>query len=112
MMKFVPTAALLLAMTAIPAFAGLKPATLDKPLPAQITLTEGNERLAGSLLKYDDDELTLRTGKGERTVKWSQLTGPSVYSLRAQLIDKKSAGEWLDLAELAMQHNLKDQAKM
>ena len=113
MMRFVPTAALLLLATiAIPAFAGLKPATLDKPLLAQVTLTEGNERVAGSLLKYDDDELTLKTGKGERTLKWSQLTGPSLYALRAQLIDKKSAGEWLDLAELAMQHNLKEQAKM
>ena len=112
-MRFVPTAAsLLLAALAMPTFAGLKPATLDKPLPAQVTLVEGKERVAGSLIKYDDDELTLKTGKGERTLKWSQLTGPTMYALRMQLIDKKSAGEWLDLAELGMQQNLKEQARM
>jgi hypothetical protein len=98
-------------LAAIPCFADLKPATLDKPLPAQVTLAEGNERVAGSLLRYDNDELTLKTGKGERTLKWSQLTAPTMYALRSQLIDRKSAPDWLDLAEVAMKNNLKEQAK-
>jgi hypothetical protein len=109
-MRFVPIAAFLLA-AAIPCLADLSPTTLDKPLPAQVTVAEGNERLAGSLLRYDADEFTLKTGKGERTLKWSQLTGPTMYALRSQLIDKKSAGDWLELGEIAMRNDLKVQAR-
>jgi hypothetical protein len=104
--------ALLLTTLCIPPALALTPRSLDKPLPVQLTLTEKSERLAGALLRYDDDSITLRTGKGERTLPWSRLAAPSHYALRAQLIDRKSAADWLELAELGMQLNLKDQARL
>src|SRR5215217_6257193 len=94
--RFLFTTFALLTLTA-PARADLKPTTLDKPLPAQVTLTEKFERVAGSVVRYDADTLVLKTGKGDRELKWSQLTGASQYMIRAQLIDKKSPADWLDL---------------
>lgn len=91
--------------------AELKPTILDKPVLAQLVLNDKNERLAGNILRYDNDTLFLKTGKGERELKWSDLTPVSQYTTRALIIDKKSATEWLDLAEFAMQLDLKEQAK-
>jgi hypothetical protein len=109
-----PRAPLLLlaaVLCAAPALA-LSPKALDKPLPVQLTLTEKSERVAGSLLRFDDDSITVRTGRGERSIPWSKLTPPNHYALRAQLIDRKSAADWLELAELGMELNFKDQARV
>jgi len=102
---------LLVACCTAPALA-LTPKALDKPLPVQLTLTEKSERVAGTLLRYDQEAIVVRTGKGERTLPWSKLAPPSHYALRTQLIDRKSAADWLELAELGMQLNLKDQARL
>ena len=97
----------------MPAFAlaELKATTLEKPTLTQVTLVEKSERISGMLLRYDNETLVLRMGKGERTLRWSDLTGTSQYSLRSTLIDRKSAGDWLELAELGMKWNLKEQAR-
>jgi hypothetical protein len=99
------------ATLAPPAGAELKETTLPKPLLAQVTLNEKSEKVNGTLIRYDDKTLVIRTGKGERNLKWSDLTGGSQYALRAQLIDKKSATDWLEMAELAMRSDLRDQAR-
>jgi hypothetical protein len=108
--RFLFTTIALLALASL-AHGDLKPTTLDKPLPVQVTLTEKSERVAGAVIRYDPETVVVKTGKGERELKWSQLTGPSQYMVRAQLIDKKSAADWLDLAELGMRYDLREQAK-
>lgn len=90
----------------------LKPTKLDKPILANVTLAEKSERVSGNLLAYDAEKLTIRTAKGEREVGWSELAPGSHYAMRAQVADKKDAGEWLSLAELAMRANLREQAKL
>jgi hypothetical protein len=86
--------------------------TLTKPLLTQVTLTDGpGERFSGTLYKYNDTTLYFRTGKGEREIRWAQLTGISQFSIRSQLIDRQSANAWLELAELGMRWDLTDQAR-
>ena len=98
---------------ALPLLAQLKPTTLDKPITVQAAL-EGKpgERVSGQLLRYDDQTLVIKTATHERTLQWSELTGPNRYAIRAQLIDRRNAEDWLDLAELAMQDNMREQAKL
>jgi hypothetical protein len=91
--------------------AELKPTTLDKALFVQLTLREGGEKVSGGLVRYDEQTLVIKTGAGERELAWAKLTGGSEFAVRAQLIDRKSADEWLGLAELAMHNGLENQAK-
>jgi hypothetical protein len=100
--------------TALPGgvFGEIKPTKLDKPILANVVLTENSEKVTGNLLAYDSEKLSLKTGKGEREIKWEDLTAGSQYALRSQLADKKSAADWLDLAELAMRAGLREQAKV
>jgi hypothetical protein len=97
--------------TSLAARAELKPTTLDKPIFVQVTMRDGGEKLAGSLIRFDDDALVVKTGAGERELKWDQLTGASGFTVRAQLIDRKTAAAWLELAEWAMKRDLGEQAK-
>jgi hypothetical protein len=113
-MKRILTAAALLAFglaAGVPARAELKPTTLDKPVPANVTLVEKAEKVGGTLTKFDAESLTIKTTKGDRELKWEDLTPPSRYVLRSKVIDPKSAADWLDQAELAMQCDMREQAK-
>src|SRR5688572_28096144 len=101
---------LILVCTA-PCFGELKPTTLEKPIYVQVSLREGAEKVSGSLIKFDHETLVIKTGGGERVLEWEKLTGASAFAVRAQVIDRKSAEAWLELAELAMQNDLKEQAK-
>src|SRR6266536_1194026 len=78
-----------------------KATTLTKPIPVKVTLAGTFENIDGSLIRYDATSLVIRTGKGERDLKWFGLTRLTHYALRKQLIDPKSAAEWMDLAQLA-----------
>lgn len=92
--------------------AGKPDVVLTRPLLTQVTLGGGaGEKLSGTLFKYNDTTLYFRTGKGEREIRWDQLTGTSQYALRSQLIDRQSANQWLELAEFGMQWDLTDQAR-
>src|SRR6185503_13834035 len=102
---------LVLCLIAVPCFAKLKPTTLDKPLFVQVALREGGEKVSGSLIRFDDEVLVIKSGGGERELKWEQLTGGSGFAVRSQVIDRKSAEQWLELAEWAMHNDLKEQAK-
>jgi hypothetical protein len=94
------------------ALAELKPTTLVKPIFVEIKLNEGSDKITGSLLRFDADSLTIKNAKGEQRLNWSQLTLLSQHAIRSQIIDKKSAADWLDLAELAMKCDLREQAKV
>ena len=96
---------------AVPLRSELKPTTLEKPINATVAL-EGKPGVTGQLVKYDEETLVIKTAKGEQTLKWSELTAASRYNLRATIADKKDAEEWLDLAELAMQAGMREQAKV
>jgi hypothetical protein len=99
-------------MAAVPGYAEIKPTKLDKPILANVVLSENSEKVTGNLLAYDAEKLSLKTGKGDREIRWEELTAGSQYALRSQLANKKDAGEWLELAELAMRAGLREQAKV
>ena len=89
----------------------LRPTTLEKPIAVQAAL-ESKEKVGGQLVKFDAESLTIKTAAGERTIKWSELTAASRYNIRATVADRKDAEQWLDLAELAMQAGMREQAKV
>jgi hypothetical protein len=103
--------AVLCGALAAPCFGELKPTTLEKPIYVQVSLREGAEKVSGSLIKFDNETLVVKTGGGERVLEWEKLSGASAFAVRAQVIDRKSADAWLELAELAMRNDLREQAK-
>jgi hypothetical protein len=93
--------------------AELKATTLDKPIPVQAVLeAKPGEKISGQLVRYDETSLVIKTAAGERTIQWPELTATHRYLLHSQLIDRKNAEDWLDVAELAMKANMREQAKM
>src|SRR4030095_4675661 len=70
------------------------PVTLEKPLYSEVfvrsTTNANNEKVAGNLLRYDEQTLTIKTSKGERDLRWTDLTGTSAYALKSRLIDKNN----------------------
>ena len=91
--------------------AELKETTLAKPIPVNVMLTQKSEKISGSVVKYDAEGCQIKTAKGERQIKWAELTPQSHYVLRTQLLERKTASDWLELAELAMKLDLRDSAK-
>jgi hypothetical protein len=89
----------------------LKAITLAKPLPVKVTLAGTFENIDGSLIRYDAASLVIRTGKGERDLKWFGLTRLTHYALRKQLVDSTSAAEWMDLAQLATKLDMQQEAE-
>lgn len=92
--------------------AELKETYLPRPLPTQVTLNAGNEQVVGSLVKYDAQTIQIKSGRGNREIKWSELTKASRYSLRSELIDRSKAAEWLELAEFGVQCGLPEQTRI
>jgi hypothetical protein len=91
--------------------AELKATTLAKPLPVKVTLSGTFENIDGTLIRYDATSLVIRTGKGERDLKWFGLTRLTHFALRKQLVDPKSAAEWMDLAQLASKLDMQQEAE-
>src|SRR5258706_16063188 len=91
--------------------AELKATTLAKPVPVKVTLASTFENIDGSLIRYDAISLMIRTGKGERNLKWFGLTRLTHYALRKQLVDATSAAEWMDLAQLATKLDMQQEAE-
>lgn len=74
--------------------------TLVKPIYAEVYLRAAqNQKISGMLLRYDDDSFLIKSSTGERSINWNDLTGSSLYTLRARLIDKKKPEDWLNLGE-------------
>ncbi len=74
--------------------------TLVKPIYAEVYLRAAQtQKISGMLLRYDDDSFVLKTSTGERSINWIDLTGSSLFTLRARLIDKKKPDDWLNLGE-------------
>jgi hypothetical protein len=94
----------------------LEPKTLDQPMAADVfvrgaTAAAQSEKVSGALLRYDADTFVIKTGKGERTLKWVELTASSAFTLRSRLIDKTSAADWLELGEFGWGMGAKDAAR-
>jgi hypothetical protein len=91
------------------------PVTLEKPLYSEVfvrsTTNANNEKVAGNLLRYDEQTLTIKTSKGERDLRWTDLTGTSAYALKSRLIDKNNSHDWLELGRFAWSMNAKEQAR-
>jgi hypothetical protein len=94
--------------------AELKPRALSEPIKIEFTVALDDGRpVRGELLKYDAKTLTVKVVPGgeTNTYKWSQLSWPSEYAVRLLLVDKKSATDYMDLAELAVKNKLLYQVK-
>jgi hypothetical protein len=90
----------------------LMPTTLEKPVHIELTLIEKSQKVAGDLIRYDANMVCIKNTSGEHEVKWSQLILASQHAVRARIVNRASAAEMLELAELAMKCNLREQAKL
>jgi hypothetical protein len=70
-----------------------------------------DERVAGDLVRYDGDTLTVKTSRAERELKWINLTPGSAFVVRSRLIDKSDARQWLELGRFGWSVNAKEQAR-
>lgn len=86
------------------------PASGDKP--ADVYLRSGKmEEVVGTVVRFDDETVVLKTARGERSLRWLDMTGPSAFSLRARLADPANAVQQLSLGEMGWAMGMKDQAK-
>lgn len=68
-------------------------------------------KVAGRLTRHDDAGLTIETTAGVRELTWDQVTPSSGFSLRARLIDKTKAADWLDLGRWAWDRGIEQSAR-
>ncbi|HTL29773.1 MAG TPA: hypothetical protein VL282_11145 [Tepidisphaeraceae bacterium] len=86
--------------------------TLVKPIYTEIYLRSAQaQKIAGQLLRYDDETLVVKTSSGERELHWLDLTGTSAYALRARLIDKTKPEDWMAVGRLAWSLGASEQAQ-
>jgi len=107
----------------IPAPAAIKPpptaaepanpmTKLDKPIFTMVVLrTIKAPSVRGDVVAYNDTSVSIKTAIGVVTHKWIELTTPSACTLRARLIDKTKAEDWLTMATFAWGMNALDQAR-
>src|SRR3954462_4911756 len=78
-----------------------EPTRLDPPIYCEVYLprTGGSDKVSGDLIRWDQQTLVIRNVKGERELRWTQITPASAFTLRARLIDKNKAQEWLELGK-------------
>jgi hypothetical protein len=101
-------------LAALPSVVVADAVTLDKPIYTEVfvqTDAARNPKIAGNLLSYDDESLTIKTPREEKTLRWAELTPNSAFLLRQRLIDKTKAGDWLTLGRFGWSIGAKDQAK-
>lgn len=89
----------------------LKPGTLAKPIKVRLALAARSQVVVGELQRYDTTKLYVKTEEGLRSVLWTQLTARSQFDVRSEIINKKSASDWLDLAEVALGFGMRDEVK-
>jgi hypothetical protein len=98
-MNYRAAVVMLLCLFASAARAG-ESVTLVKPIYAEVYLRAAQtQKISGMLLRYDEDSFVIKSSGGERSINWLDLTGSSLFTLRARLIDKKKAENWLNLGE-------------
>ena len=68
-------------------------------------------KVAGKLLEHDDEHLVIDAPGGPRDLLWDQLTPNSAFTVKARLIDKAVASDWLALGKWGWEHGLEQQAK-
>jgi hypothetical protein len=81
------------------------------PIDVEVTLAERSRRVAGKLTAFDEIGLTLSTRDGERQLSWTDLTPNSAFGVRARLIDRNDAADWLELGRFGWSINARDQAR-
>lgn len=109
-----PASFLLIALAAAQvAVAQSKPAA-DAATPYVEVFVRGEKRdqkVAGRLTQHDGERLTIETAAGPRDLTWDQLTPSSGFTLKARLIDKTRAPEWIEIGRWAWQRGLESQAR-
>lgn len=83
-----------------------------KPLYVEVFVPreQAPEKVAGDLLQWDEQSITLATLRGARTLAWTELTPTSAFVLRSRLINRSVAGDWLLLAEFGFRIGATEQA--
>ncbi|HEY0009781.1 MAG TPA: hypothetical protein VGB55_13720, partial [Tepidisphaeraceae bacterium] len=87
--------------------------TLEMPLYAEVFVKSAaarNPKITGNLVRYDDAQITLKTGREEQSFQWAELTPSSAFTLRQRLIDKTKPDDWLNLGAFGWKLGAKDQA--
>lgn len=69
-------------------------------------------KVAGKLTRHDAEQLTIETPAGVRELSWDQLTPTSGFTLKARLIDRARAADWLELGRWAWQRGLEPSARV
>src|SRR5688500_10642693 len=75
---------------------------LDPPLTAIVYLRHENPgEVSGKLVRYSRHTLVILAAGKEKPLHWADLTPASAYTLRARLISKDKADDWLSLGAFA-----------
>jgi hypothetical protein len=82
---------------------------LDEPIPVYFRLDD-KSIVQGKLLAYDGSAMQVAAGKGQRLVRWSEITPPQVYQTRKRLIDKEDAQARFQLGRYCWHNDLKRDA--
>ena len=85
---------------------------LPKKIYTEVYVREKGDPVKGDLVRYDEDELTIKTASDERKLQWTDLTGASAFTLRSRLIDKTQPRHWLALGAFAWAMGTRDQARV
>ena len=103
--------AVILATTLLVAHAGAT--TLDRPIAAEVYVKGADHatELRGALTQFDDQNFTLRTGDGEKTLAWTDVTPASAFTLRQHTIDRTKADDWLTLGKFGWSLGATDQSR-
>lgn len=105
----------LLAIALVPgvvAAARAVPDAASKPMYVEVFAArgKGTEKIAGDLVRWDEQAVTLLTLRGEKTLAWRELTPSSAFVLRSRLIDRSVAADWLVLARFGFEIGATEQA--
>lgn len=103
--------ALLLSAVMLPLVSGAVP---DRNIQAEVYVKAANGKatpLRGSLVKFDDSSFTLKVGKDDRTLAWTDVTPATAFLLKQKTIDRNRAGDWLALGKFGWAIGAKDQAQ-
>ncbi|MGC4033718.1 MAG: hypothetical protein QM754_18695 [Tepidisphaeraceae bacterium] len=103
--------ALLLSAVTLPLVSGAVP---DRTIQAEVYVKSTTGRatpLRGSLVKFDEQNVTLKVGTDERTLAWTDLTPATAYQLKSKTIDRSRAADWLALGKFGWSIGAKDPAR-
>lgn len=84
----------------------------DRPIELRLQLRgETSKMVAGELVRWDDEQVLLRTAEGEQAISWLELEPLSAFRARSRLIDREKAADWLALGRMGWSMGLREAAQ-